>query len=301
MNTGVCRFQEQPVHSLQLANVTQTLKDAQPWGIDLVDGVRDGTFSYTWTGRGVNVYIFDTGIQLNHAEFTTGRTTSRASCGFNVFDTDGVPDKVPCLDEKGHGTHIAGTVGGVTYGLAKEANLIAVKVLDQNGDGTTTGVIAGLNYVAEQKLRNPDTPMIVNLSLGSGVSQSMNEAIDRVSAMGVVVVGASGNESVDACTTSPASAATCITVGAMNSLLRRPTWSNYGNCVDLHAYVLEFVRRTRARNDRMRTTHIHYILVILLALAAPGPKSCRPFPTPNLQRKPLLDPAHPWRYRTWWE
>jgi aqualysin 1 len=239
-HSGAFRAKEQPVHSFQLANVTQTLKDGQPWGIDLVDGQKDGTYTYTWTGRGVNVYILDTGIQLDHFEFTNGGATSRASCGFNWFNKGGKPDRVPCVDDKGHGTHIAGTVGGVTYGLAKEASLIAVKVLDQNGVGTTTGVIAGLNYVAEQKLRNPDKPMVVNLSLGTvGVSQSLNEAVDRLSAMGVVVVGAAGNEGVDACTTSPASAATCITVGAMNSQLQRLGTSNYGGCVDLHAYVLE--------------------------------------------------------------
>lgn len=176
------------------------------------------------------MYVFDTGIQLNHNEFLSGKV-SRATCGINLIDaTDN-----KCRDDKGHGTHVAGTIGGVTYGLAKEANLIAVKVLDENGDGTTTGVIRGLEYVVEQKSQLPTIPMIANLSLGSGKSTLLNEAVNRAVEAGVTVVGASGNESVDACTTSPASAERSISVGAMTNLFRRPNWSNYGACVDLHA------------------------------------------------------------------
>jgi subtilisin family serine protease len=231
-------LQEQRVHSLE-TNVTQTLKDGQPWGIDLTDGLRDGKFTYTWTGQGVNIYIFDTGIQINHNEFTTASGGSRASCGFDVFDDDqpddGSSSNPLCVDEKGHGTHIGATAAGSTYGIAKGANLVAVRCLDAEGNGSTNGVIKGLDYVAEQKAQNPNTPMIVNLSLGTGVSASMNAAIDRLSDLGVIVVGASGNEGVDACTTSPASAEKCIVVGAINSALRRPNWSNFGGCVDLHA------------------------------------------------------------------
>lgn len=209
-------------------NVTQTLKDGEPWGIDRVDGVLDQKYMYAWTGKGVSVYIFDTGIQSNHDEFKGGRVT----CGINLVVTE------DCEDLDGHGTHVAGTVGGKTYGVAKGVNLVTVKVLNMEGVGNTALVIKGLEYVMQQKLAFPATPMIVNLSLGTGKSSTFNEAVNRAVDAGLVVIVASGNESVDACTTSPASAEKGITVGATDKLDGRPNWSNYGPCVDLHAYVL---------------------------------------------------------------
>jgi aqualysin 1 len=195
--------------------------------LDRVDSVLDGQYTYGGTGKGASVYIVDTGIQSNHAEFNGGRV----SCGINLVAGE------DCEDGNGHGTHVAGTVGGQTYGVAKGVNLVTVKALNKDGNGNTTGIIQGLEYVAAQKLAQPATPMIVHLSLGSGKSQALNEAVNRAVAAGLVVISAAGNESVDACTTSPASADKGITVGATDRVDNRPSWSNYGPCVDLHAYV----------------------------------------------------------------
>ena len=222
-----------------------SLKDGQPWGIDLVDGKLDRKYNYTYSGNGVNVYVFDTGIMSNHDEFGSGRVT----CGLNT-----ITDEV-CDDLKGHGTHVAATVGGKTYGLARKVSLINVKVLDKNGTGSVSKVLEGLEYVVSQKLLFPATPMIVGLSLGSNYSASFNDAITRCVDAGIVVVAASGNEQVDACTVSPASAEKAVTVGAMDVTLLRPIWSNYGSCVNLFAPAVAILSATYDAKDRKKTTY----------------------------------------------
>ena len=136
-----------------------------------------------------------------------------------------------------HGTHVASIVGGNQYGVAKNANLIAVKVVDaNNGNGGSVGTaISGLNYVVQQKQANPDRPAVANVSLGSGASLAFNEAIERTVAAGVIVVNSAGNDNVDACTRSPSSAVTSITVGSIGSSNVRSSFSNYGSCVDIFA------------------------------------------------------------------
>jgi subtilisin family serine protease len=219
------------------------LKDGQPWGIDLVDGKLDKKYTYTYAGSGVNVYVFDTGIMSNHDEFGTGRVT----CGFNAVTEE------DCEDAKGHGTHIAGTVGGKTYGLARKVSLVNIKVLDKTGGGTVSKVISGLEYVASQKLLFPTTPMIAGLSLGSNFSATFNDAVNRCVDAGIIVVVAAGNEQVDACTTSPSSAAKAITVGGIDVSLLRAIWSNYGSCVNLFAPAVAILSATYDARDRKKT------------------------------------------------
>jgi subtilisin family serine protease len=245
-------LQNQPVYALQVPTtvsrpptITTNLKDGQPWGIDLVDGKVDKKYTYSYSGTGVNVFIFDTGIMANHNEFGPGRVT----CGYNaVLDEE-------CDDLKGHGTHVAATIGGKTYGMARTVSLINIKVLDKNGNGNVDKVIEGLDFVMFQKLLSPETPMIVSLSLGSNYSTSFNDAVNNCVDAGIVVVTAAGNENVDACTTSPASAEKGITVGGMDVTLFRPTWSNYGTCVDIFAPSVAILSATYDERDKSKTTY----------------------------------------------
>lgn len=226
------------LHSLQnkpvRAMTDQKLTSGQPWGLDRVDGSVDNKYTYTWSGKGVQVYVFDTGIMANHDEFSGGRVR----CGLNVIKNE------TCDDLKGHGTHVAGTVGGKTYGLAKSVELINVKVLDKNGNGNVADVLVGLNYVLQQKEDEPDTPMIIHLSLGSATSSTFNTAINKVVDAGIFVVAAAGNSGVDACSTSPASAEKGIIVGGLDVGDTLPSWSNFGPCVDLYAPAVNILSAT---------------------------------------------------------
>ncbi len=195
-----------------------------PWGLDRIDQANlplSGTYVYNQTGSGVNVYIVDTGIRRTHVEFGT-----RARIGYSaIADGRGTDD---C---NGHGTHVAGTVGGNTYGVAKSATLYAVRVLDCNGSGTTSGVIAGINWVAANRIR----PAVGNMSLGGGYSAALNTAVANASSAGVTFVVAAGNSNANACNYSPASAPSAITVGATSSNDARASFSNFGTCVDMFA------------------------------------------------------------------
>lgn len=199
-----------------------------PWHLDYADGDSDWSFRYRYTGAGVDVYVLDSGIKIDHGDFE-----GRASCGFNAFANT----ESGCTDNENHGTHVASTIGGKKYGVAKQVNLIAVKVVKgRNGQsGSVSSTVRGIDYVIEQKQANPDRPAVANVSLGTGVSVSLNTALDRAVEAGVIVVTSAGNDDTDACKRSPASASLPITVGSIGRVGIRSGFSNYGSCVSIFA------------------------------------------------------------------
>jgi subtilisin family serine protease len=198
------------------------------WGLDRIDQASlplSTTFSYTATGLGVTAYIVDTGIRLTHTQFT-----GRVSSGYDAVDGGSADD---C---NGHGTHVAGTVGGTTVGVAKGVNLVAVRVLDCAGSGTNAGVIAGVDWVGNNAVR----PAVANLSLGGGASTALDAAVNNAIAKGVTFVVAAGNgntggKAQPACNYSPARVANAITVSATDNTDRKASYANYGTCVDIFA------------------------------------------------------------------
>jgi subtilisin family serine protease len=207
------------------ASTTQT---GATWGIDRIDQRSlplSGTYTYNASGSGVTAYIIDTGIRFAHSEFG-----GRARSGFDAVD-GGTAD-----DCNGHGTHVAGTVGGTTYGVAKNVALVAVRVLDCGGSGTWSGVIAGMDWVAA----NHSGPSVANMSLGGGANTSVDDAVRRMIASGVATAIAAGNGNMggvaqDACRYSPARVAEAMTIGATDKTDTKARWSNYGTCVDWFA------------------------------------------------------------------
>jgi subtilisin family serine protease len=195
------------------------------WGLDRIDQRNlplSTTYTYNFTGAGVTAYIIDTGIRVSHNEFG-----GRASSGYDFVDNDSNAD-----DCHGHGTHVAGTVGGSTYGVAKGVSLVAVRVLNCSGSGSTSGVIAGIDWVTSQHTTGK---AVANMSLGGSVSTSIDNAVRNSIADGVVYAIAAGNSNRDACKFSPARVAEAITVGATTSSDARASYSNYGACLDLFA------------------------------------------------------------------
>lgn len=195
-----------------------------PWGLDRIDQRAlplSSSFASPSDAAGVSIYIVDTGIDAAHREFG-----GRVASGFDAIDgTDGRTD---C---NSHGTHVAGTAGSATYGVAKSARLVPVRVLGCDGSGTYAGVIAGLEWIAQN--RPTGERAVVNMSLGGGASSSMDAAVASLVSSGITVVVAAGNSNVDACTTSPARAASAITVGATSITDTRASYSNFGPCLDL--------------------------------------------------------------------
>jgi subtilisin family serine protease len=201
---------------------TQVTQTNPPWGLDRI-GQRNlplnSAYSYTTTGAGVNVYVIDTGIRLTHSQFG-----GRAVAGFDAFGGNSV-------DCNGHGTHVAGTIGGSTYGVAKSVRLFAVRVLSCSGSGSTSGVIAGVDWVTSNHI----SPAVANMSLGGGASSALDTAVRNSIISGVTYAIAAGNSNANAANFSPARVSEAITVGSSTRTDTRSSFSNFGTVVDVYA------------------------------------------------------------------
>ncbi|MGW6062539.1 S8 family peptidase [Streptomyces sp. NPDC055189] len=206
------------------ADATQT---SAPWGLDRIDQTSlplSGTYTYPDTaGSGVTAYVIDTGVRITHSEIS-----GRAVNGYDAVDGDNTAQ-----DGNGHGTHVATTIAGKTYGVAKKAKIVAVRVLDNNGSGTTAGVIAGIDWVTSNHAAG--APAVANMSLGGGASTTLDNAVKNSIADGVSYAVAAGNEGVNASSSSPARVPAAITVGATSNTDAKASWSNYGSVLDIFA------------------------------------------------------------------
>ncbi len=208
-----------PIFSAQQANPT--------WGLDRIDQRNlplDNQYNVDDDGNVVTAYIIDTGILNSHNEFG-----GRSKSGYDFVDNDSNAN-----DCNGHGTHVAGTVGGSVYGVAKKVRLVGVRVLNCNGSGSVSGVVSGINWVANAG-KNDGGPSVANMSLGGGTSTSINNAVNSAVDQGIFFAVAAGNENTDACNRSPASAANAYTVASTTVSDNRSGFSNYGRCVDIFA------------------------------------------------------------------
>jgi subtilisin family serine protease len=205
----------------QVAQASATQSGAT-WGLDRIDQrylPLNGTYNYNNTASAVRAYIIDTGIYTAHGNFG-----GRASNVYDAFGGNG-------NDCNGHGTHVAGTVGSATYGVAKAVLLRGVRVLDCAGSGSFSGIIAGIDWVRVNRIN----PAVANLSLGGGYSSTLNNAVTNLANSGVFVAVAAGNENQDACNVSPASASAVTTVASSTSSDAKSSFSNWGGCVDVYA------------------------------------------------------------------
>ncbi|MFN2405733.1 MAG: S8 family peptidase [Pyrinomonadaceae bacterium] len=193
-----------------------------PWGLDRIDQRArplNASYTFNWTGANVRAYVIDTGILTSHTQFG-----GRASNVFDAFGGNGT-------DCNGHGTHVAGTIGGSTFGVAKSSLPRGVRVLNCSGSGSNSGVIAGVDWVRA----NHQAPAVANMSLGGGASSALDTAVNNLSNAGVAIAVAAGNSNTNACNSSPARAANAITVGSTTSTDARSSFSNFGTCLDLFA------------------------------------------------------------------
>ncbi|WP_210586406.1 S8 family peptidase [Streptomyces sp. GESEQ-35] len=213
------------VEQNQRVQLTDTTQSNAPWGLDRSDQTSlplSGTYTYPDTaGSGVTVYVIDTGVRITHSQIS-----GRATYGYDAVDGD-----TTASDGNGHGTHVATTIAGTTYGIAKKANIVAVRVLNDAGSGTTAGVIAGIDWVTA----NHSGPSVANMSLGGGASTTLDTAVANSISSGVTYAVAAGNSAANASSYSPARVASAITVGATTNTDAKASYSNYGSILDIFA------------------------------------------------------------------
>ncbi|MCX5386344.1 S8 family peptidase [Streptomyces sp. NBC_00083] len=206
-------------------HINDTQTNPPSWGLDRIDQTGtagDGKYTYpAAAGDGVTAYVIDTGVRITHKDFG-----GRASYGFNAVDNNDKAD-----DGNGHGTHVAGTIAGSAHGVAKKAKIVAVRVLDNNGSGSTEQVVAGVDWVT----KNHKGPSVANLSLGGTADPALDEAVQKAIASGVTFGVAAGNESADAGNGSPSRVKEALTVASSTKDDQQSSFSNFGSVVDLYA------------------------------------------------------------------
>jgi subtilisin family serine protease len=250
------------------------------WGLDRIDQESlplNNAYNYPNTASNVTAYIIDTGVRVSHVEFG-GRSRS----GYDFINNDADAD-----DCNGHGTHVAGTVGGSAYGVAKQVNIVAVRVLDCNGSGSYSAIIAGIDWVTGHAVK----PAVANMSLGGSASAALDDAVRRSTAAGVTYAIAAGNSNANACSFSPARTPEAITVGATDSYDARASFSNYGSCVDVFApgvnitsaYGSGDTATARMNGTSMATPHVTGAAALFL--------SANPSATPAQVRDALVNGA----------
>ncbi|MEU6961657.1 S8 family peptidase [Streptomyces chrestomyceticus] len=206
-------------------HIDGTQENPPSWGLDRIDQAdTQGDEKYTYpdsAGEGVTAYVIDTGVRTTHQDFE-----GRASSGFDAVDGDN-----DATDGNGHGTHVAGTIAGKAHGVAKKAKIVAVRVLDDQGSGSTEQVVAGIDWVT----KNHKGPSVANMSLGGGADEALDAAVQKAVASGVTFAVAAGNESTDAGQGSPARVKEAITVASSTDTDEQSDFSNFGSAVDLYA------------------------------------------------------------------
>ncbi|WP_305786361.1 S8 family peptidase [Symbioplanes lichenis] len=278
---GARRLAADPAVAFVEQNQAVSLAAAAPsWGLDRIDQ-RDlplsSSFSAAQTGADVTAYIVDTGIRYSHSDFG-----GRASLGHDAIGGYG-------NDCNGHGTHVAGTVGGATYGVAKQVTLVGVRVLNCSGAGTTAGVIAGVNWVTAHAVR----PAVANLSLGVPASAALDAAVTASIDAGITYTLAAGNAATDACTISPARVPAALTVGATTSTDARAPFSNSGPCLDLFAPGVAISSDWYTADTAVNLLHGTSMAAPHVAGAAALVLSAHPGYTPAQVQEALLSAATP--------
>ncbi|MGP3982137.1 S8 family peptidase [Streptomyces sp. KR80] len=224
-------------------SINATQENPPSWGLDRIDQAdTEGDKKFTYpdaAGEGVTAYVIDTGVRVSHKDFE-----DRASHGFDAIDGDESAD-----DGNGHGTHVAGTIAGAEHGVAKKAKIVAVRVLDDQGSGTTEQVVAGIDWVT----KNHQGPSVANMSLGGGADEALDAAVQKAIAAGVTFGVAAGNESADAGEGSPSRVKEAITVASSTENDEQSDFSNFGSVVDIYAPGSEITSAWNDSDDGTKT------------------------------------------------